>query len=103
MRPRSIYERICRVAIKEWNDNKCRRCLGRGYTTAVGALKSVCPWCGGTQLGLHSDSERMRDTGIDPRAYQKWAPVFAKALREISDACDRVERKLPRHLGRHMS
>lgn len=100
---RSIYAKICRQVLNEWLDNKCRRCAGRGYMVAENEVKSTCTVCDGTRLRRPSDAERMRETGLDRRAYPKWEKIFGEAHRTLSDADTLHGRRMGRQLRRGFS
>ncbi len=96
----SLLRRLAAVVIREWLDNKCRACSGRGFKIHHASVTHVCPLCQGLTTRRHSDTERIRHLGIPARAYPKWEKRFADAHGLISKANDDVRRQCARQLWR---
>lgn len=96
----TILVRLAAAVIKEWLDNKCRKCKGRGFLMNHDKVTHVCTHCRGETIRRPSDAERCRSLKIDRRAYAKWERRFADAHAVVATANDAARRDVARQLER---
>ena len=91
--------RFVRVVLMEWLDENCRACGGRRFIMASDThAKHSCTLCDGTGLRRYSDQWRMRQMGLDQRAYRKWERRFAALHQKIADADLQTWRRIAEEL-----
>jgi hypothetical protein len=95
-----ILMRLASAVIREWLDNKCRKCKGRGFMMNEEQVVHVCTHCRGETIRRPSDAERCRALKIDRRAYPKWERRFADAHAVVANANDAARRQVARQLER---
>ena len=96
----AMVQRMCAIVVREWLDDKCQKCGGRGYLVAEAQVTHTCTLCRGEGVRRHSDAERCRAMAVDRKAYAQWEPRFAAAHTALADANVRVRRDAARQLGR---
>lgn len=100
--PREMVERVAGVVLREYLDELCRACGGRGRIVADGtpAGGHACVPCLGTGVRRHSDAQRMRDTGLTHAQYPKWEQRFARAHAILAVADRRAWQEVAEQLER---
>ena len=95
-----IRATLCRLCLIEWVDENCRTRGGRRFIMAAQTSAAhVCTTCSGTGLRRYSDLWRMREMGLDRRAYTRWEAKFSAVHRKISDADTQVWHDIAEQLG----
>lgn len=86
--PREMVERVAEAALREWLDELCPTCGGRGHAVIEGTPTAgrTCVPCNGTGLRRYRDADRMRATGLTREQYPRWEARFARAHSAISAA-----------------
>lgn len=97
---RTLLINLCWLVVQERLADKCRRCQGRGFIYNAAGIADACVSCGGTRIGRHSDTERMRLLGWSKETYRKWEAEFAHAHEKLANAEARVSRQISRQLER---
>jgi hypothetical protein len=86
--PFSMRQRVAEVALREWLDDRCSTCSGRGRVKNLSspiATKS-CGTCAGTGVRRYSDVERGIALGLPTDNARKWAGRLARASEVIAAA-----------------
>lgn len=84
---RSTIRLLCEVVLREWIEDVCTTCGGRGTVDPTPtSVKTPCSVCGGSTLRRHSDLNRMRRMGFSMETYRKWERRFSIAHEKIADA-----------------
>ena len=94
--------RLCNVVLREWLDELCGHCDGRGVMVVAGtpAARAACPICSGTGVRRPSEQQRAARMHLPVDKYPKWEPRFRRvelAIRRADSAvwsqvADQLER-----------
>lgn len=120
-----IMDRVARLVVCEWVDDRCRTCLGRGTiggrlqaadrsmsckaclvgkrARVVSAMKlarlAVCSGCGGDGKRRATDAERAAALGLPLDTYRRH---WARVLEELLAVLDRVDVEVGYRVGREL-
>lgn len=100
--PLPMLERIASCAIKEWLDDLCKTCGGRGNIIPKDspAPTHACTVCSGSGRRRHTDFARGRALGMGPDIARKWEARFAMAHSKIATADRKTWYEVAEQLGR---
>jgi hypothetical protein len=70
-RNRNVLKALCHTAIKEWLDENCKKCGGRGLETDRFQNMTTCTKCNGTGLHQYEDYERAQTARLAAGAWKQ--------------------------------
>lgn len=84
--PVSFREAIAKQALREYLMPQCTTCAGTGKVKSEMGTHKACSPCASTGIKRFTDSERMKQMGMDGSAAPRMAPMVDKLVSELSTA-----------------
>lgn len=85
---RSVVEKLCATVLREWLEELCRHCMGRGVMVVPGTPigRHACPVCNGTGVRRPSEQQRAARMRFPVEKYPQWERRFRRVELAISRA-----------------
>lgn len=73
---RNVLKALCHTAVREWLDENCKKCGGRGINHAM----LTCPTCNGTGQRQYQDYERAHMANLAAGSWKKYERDYETVL-----------------------
>lgn len=77
---RNVIKALCHTAIREWLDENCKKCGGRGLETDKFHNMTSCTKCNGTGLHQYADYERAHMANLVAGSWKKYERDYETVL-----------------------
>jgi hypothetical protein len=77
---RNVIKALCHTAIREWLDENCRKCHGRGIEFDKFGNMNSCPKCNGTGVHQYADYERAHMANLAAGSWKKYERDYQTVL-----------------------